>query len=125
MPIDYGQLRSTTAREMISALIRDGSAYDQGAPGSESAGLNPLRLAEDLEIALAAHAGCPEQVPDDEHGDFAVHRNYEGAAHSRLDVDKVVADLSVEAESTLLKHPDQALEVNRAYGGHAVISCSS
>ncbi len=30
MPIDYGQLRNTTAREIISALIRDGFAFDRG-----------------------------------------------------------------------------------------------
>lgn len=31
MPIDYGQLRNTTAREMISALIRDGFEFDRGS----------------------------------------------------------------------------------------------
>jgi predicted RNA binding protein YcfA (HicA-like mRNA interferase family) len=30
VPIDYGQLRNTTAREIISALIRDGFAFDRG-----------------------------------------------------------------------------------------------
>lgn len=30
MPIDYGQLRNTTARE-ISALIQDGFAFDRGS----------------------------------------------------------------------------------------------
>jgi predicted RNA binding protein YcfA (HicA-like mRNA interferase family) len=28
--MDYGQLRNLTAREMISALVRDGFAYDRG-----------------------------------------------------------------------------------------------
>jgi predicted RNA binding protein YcfA (HicA-like mRNA interferase family) len=31
MAIDYGRLRSLTAREMISALIRDGFAFDRGS----------------------------------------------------------------------------------------------
>jgi predicted RNA binding protein YcfA (HicA-like mRNA interferase family) len=30
MAINYGRLRSLTAREMISALIRDGFAFDRG-----------------------------------------------------------------------------------------------
>ena len=30
MAIDYGQLRNTTVREVISALIRDGFAFDRG-----------------------------------------------------------------------------------------------
>jgi predicted RNA binding protein YcfA (HicA-like mRNA interferase family) len=30
MAIDYGRLRSLTAREIISALIRDGFAFDRG-----------------------------------------------------------------------------------------------
>lgn len=30
MPIDYAQLRKLTAREIISALIRDGFAFDRG-----------------------------------------------------------------------------------------------
>ena len=29
MPINYGRLRSLTAREIVSALIRDGFAYDR------------------------------------------------------------------------------------------------
>ncbi len=37
------------------------------------------------------------------------------AVHSRFNIDKVVAFLAVEAKSVLLKHPDQALEVSRAY----------
>jgi predicted RNA binding protein YcfA (HicA-like mRNA interferase family) len=28
--INYGQLRNLTAREMISALVRDGFSYDRG-----------------------------------------------------------------------------------------------
>jgi len=31
MAIDYGQLRGTTARELISALVRDGFAFDRGS----------------------------------------------------------------------------------------------
>jgi predicted RNA binding protein YcfA (HicA-like mRNA interferase family) len=31
MAIDYGRLRSLTAREMISALIRDGFSFDRGS----------------------------------------------------------------------------------------------
>jgi predicted RNA binding protein YcfA (HicA-like mRNA interferase family) len=31
VPIDYGQLRNTTAREIISALVRDGFALDRGS----------------------------------------------------------------------------------------------
>ena len=31
MAIDYGPLRSTTARELISALVRDGFGFDRGS----------------------------------------------------------------------------------------------
>jgi len=31
MAIDYGPLRGTTARELISALVRDGFAFDRGS----------------------------------------------------------------------------------------------
>ena len=31
MPINYARLRSVTAREVISALIRDGFSFDRGA----------------------------------------------------------------------------------------------
>ena len=31
MGIDYGRLRSLTARELISALIRDGFGFDRGS----------------------------------------------------------------------------------------------
>lgn len=31
MAINYGRLRSLTAREIISALIRDGFAFDRGS----------------------------------------------------------------------------------------------
>ena len=31
MPIDYGRLRSLTARELISALLRDGFVLDRQA----------------------------------------------------------------------------------------------
>jgi predicted RNA binding protein YcfA (HicA-like mRNA interferase family) len=31
MPINYGRLRSLTARQIISALIRDGFAFDRGS----------------------------------------------------------------------------------------------
>ena len=30
MPLNYGRLRSLTAREIISALVRDGFAFDRG-----------------------------------------------------------------------------------------------
>ena len=31
MAINYGQLRNITAREIISALVRDGFAFDRGS----------------------------------------------------------------------------------------------
>ena len=31
MDINYGQLRNITAREIISALVRDGFAFDRGS----------------------------------------------------------------------------------------------
>jgi hypothetical protein len=49
----------------------------------------------------------------------------EGAEGPRVNLSRQSQQSPVEAESVLLKRPDQALEVNRAYGGHAVISCSS
>ena len=42
MPIDYGQLRNTTAREIISALVRDGFAFDRGS-GSHQIYYHPDR----------------------------------------------------------------------------------
>lgn len=40
MPIRYEQLQNLTARELISALIRDGFAFDRGA-GSHQAYYHP------------------------------------------------------------------------------------
>lgn len=31
MPINYGRLRSLTARQIVSALIRDGFSFDRGS----------------------------------------------------------------------------------------------
>jgi YD repeat-containing protein len=40
VPIDYGRLRNVTAREIISALHRDGFVWDRGA-GSHQIYYNP------------------------------------------------------------------------------------
>jgi YD repeat-containing protein len=52
VPIDYGQLRNTTAREVISALIRDGFAFDRGG-GSHQIYYHP----DGRRVAVVFHGG--------------------------------------------------------------------
>lgn len=52
MPIDYGQLRNTTAREIISALVRDGFAFDRGG-GSHQIYYHPDRR----RVTVVFHGG--------------------------------------------------------------------
>lgn len=52
MPIKYEQLRNLTARELISALIRDGFAFDRGA-GSHQVYYHP----DGRRVTVIVHGG--------------------------------------------------------------------
>lgn len=52
MPIDYSRLRNTTAREIISALTRDGFSWDRGE-GSHQVYYHP----DGRRVTVHFHAG--------------------------------------------------------------------
>ena len=52
MDLDYGKLRNLTAREIISALVRDGFAFDRGG-GSHQIYYHP----DGRRVTVAFHRG--------------------------------------------------------------------
>jgi hypothetical protein len=66
----------------------------------------PARYSEilhELEISLPAHPGRAKKILDDEHGHLVIDRNHDRSNHPGLNINEVVAALSVEGETLLLE----------------------